>query len=400
MSAKRRDEQKLLCLSPEKRVAAWRALEGVDPLSVGLTRRTWARVVELIKHVEYTTKEHLCRASVELLAAKMGEGCGVSRATLLRASAVAQNLGLLNVQRRSNRRGRETNLWQVQWDRVEALGGLNPGELKALEVEVVHVPLDSQPRSDTLARRSDTLARPKVANCNRVSINLKSGKLQNETIQVRNIPPVSHCVSLPPPSPSDDPGDARDDPTGWGRVVEELKAERVSCADDAAAAFRSAGGTSGDALEIINAYRGGLEPRPPAWEPGALFHRLKHGPPAQDPRDGWPKPNPDHVIACKQRDAEQRRHETFLEEARQRQQRSSMEAELRLDREARDKRDAAARRLPLDELRQLIRSIKDEALRRRGRDDPYSPAVLFELRYVLGCEDLVTADPRGSPSPN
>lgn len=110
--------QTLLLLSRKQRLDA---VQAIDPDQLGIGRRTWANIVDLLTQIEVCTSPDGCFAYAETLAARMRVGAGVSRATLFRASKQARELGLLESFGRVNRQGTQSNEWRVNWHRVSVL---------------------------------------------------------------------------------------------------------------------------------------------------------------------------------------------------------------------------------------------------------------------------------------
>ncbi|QDV74278.1 hypothetical protein [Botrimarina mediterranea] len=395
---------------PYKRSQRFALLDAIDPASLepSLGRRRWAPVVELLKQIEFCSGRGECRAYTQTLAGRMRDGAGVSVDTVQRAAKLAKQLGLLVVEARVGRQGRESNAWRVQWDRVAALAkSVDPATIDE-RLDEAPTPLDEVPRAvrclagervGSAARSGRGLPHEAVGDyrIKRGGMPHDAGGLPHEAASL-NRNNQSSTSYQPPPSPS--VVATNDEATGWGRVVEEIEAEGVGCAADAAAAIRSAGGTPGDAMAIIDAYREGLEPQPPAWKPGALFHRMTHWRRGQDPREGWPQPDDDHVVACERIKADNRRRDADRESIRLREHRSSKHAARRVEQGKLAKLEAAARALPRHELEKLIGSIDEPFIRNEARRNPFGVASLTAIADGLGCDDLVTNCPRGSPSSN
>lgn len=133
--------QKGLTLSREQRFTA---LEAIDPsqLSPSVGCRSWSNVVSLLKQIEWRSGNGPCRAYVATFAASMNDRGGVSEDTVRRASKLAQKLGLLRVMAHVGRRGRESNEWRIDWDRVGALSRLDYNELGTPQPSKPPRPLD------------------------------------------------------------------------------------------------------------------------------------------------------------------------------------------------------------------------------------------------------------------
>ncbi len=113
-------QQKNLLLSREQRIGALRSIDA-GQLDVG--RGAWGNVVDLLMQVEFCTMRDGCFAYAEVLAARMKQNAGVSKATFFRTVKLAKSLGLLVTESRYNRQGQQSNEWLVQWQKVAALAG-------------------------------------------------------------------------------------------------------------------------------------------------------------------------------------------------------------------------------------------------------------------------------------
>jgi hypothetical protein len=387
--------QKLLALQRGQRIAA---IEGIDAerLDPKVTAKQLANVIDLLVQVECCGSNKGSFARNEVLGGRMRRGRrdgkvvvreGLSARTARRTAQLASQLGLLRIEARPG----FSNRYVINWDRIFAMTKTDIAAVGPSEHDDP-TPLDAKPRS--------TSVRSGHSQDGHTPGQFGHPPGQNGHTPGQIVPPYSSSLvnnSSPPPPGADG---ARDDATGWGRVVQELEAEGVGCAGDAAAAIRSAGGTPSDALAIINAYREGLEPRPPAWKPGALFHRLTNWRPGQDAHEGWPKPDNGHALACERLKADQLRRDADREAIRLREQRSSNSETRRVERSKVAKLEEAARALPPHELNELIESIDEPFIRNLARRDRFGTVALTAIAASLAGDDMVAADSRGPPSLN
>ena len=111
--------QERLLVTREERLSA---LKAIDPESLGVGRRRWATVVDLLTQIEVRTCRDGCFCYVGTLAAAMAAGAGVHRATMERAAKVARELLLLSSLGRTSPRGDKlSSEWRIHWDRIRVL---------------------------------------------------------------------------------------------------------------------------------------------------------------------------------------------------------------------------------------------------------------------------------------
>ncbi|MEN0109685.1 MAG: hypothetical protein AAF805_03075 [Planctomycetota bacterium] len=138
-------------------------LAAVDPGLLGVGRRQWARVADLLTQVELTGVRGGCQAHVATLAARMNGGVGVSTATLHRAKRAAIDAGLLRTEPQHDElTGRQrSNAWAVNWDRIGALAGWAevtgwPEAPRDREPSDAAAAAEPAPQTDRGACRTDT----------------------------------------------------------------------------------------------------------------------------------------------------------------------------------------------------------------------------------------------------
>lgn len=148
MTSRHRQDDKDQVRLPLAREDRFEALRRLDPKQVGIGRRQWLRVVDLLIQVEVTAKNGDCHAYAQTLAARMAEKVGVSKATLHRARRAAEAAGLLTVSHRHNGDRQLSNHWLVQWDRIVLLSRANKTDTGACQT-------DTPPcQTDTLIRNN------------------------------------------------------------------------------------------------------------------------------------------------------------------------------------------------------------------------------------------------------
>lgn len=112
-----------VCL-PLTRRQRFGSLRAIDPDTLGVGRRAWSRVVDLLEQVELCSQRDGCHAYAETLAARMAGGIGVSESTLHRTRRLAQRLGLLATRHRHDGHRQQSNVWAVDWTRITGLAGI------------------------------------------------------------------------------------------------------------------------------------------------------------------------------------------------------------------------------------------------------------------------------------
>jgi hypothetical protein len=144
--------QTKLLLSRDERLDA---LVATKPEDVGVKRRAWRNVFELLRQIEFCGgRSENSFACVETLAARMG----VSERTVQRAAAVAIGAGLLVRSARHRHNGQASNEWAIQWDRIALAAGTLPE--KAQSKKLSPTPDVVSPTPDELSPTPDKLSPP------------------------------------------------------------------------------------------------------------------------------------------------------------------------------------------------------------------------------------------------
>ena len=249
-------QQPGLALSREQRFFV---LARIDPARAGnLGERQWANVRLLCEQVELATGRDGCNAHVATLAAK----CRWSRRTLLRVAELGRHAGVLDWSPQYDDRGRSSNRWWVNWDRLSSWAGpVDPGECQQ---RVSGVALTGTHRSDLALTDDSSKDLPKVdPNTNKTSSSL----------------PVGGATSV---------GTHRGD---WRRLEDFLISLGVDRAPDACRIAREQGLAVDDVRAIAAHWQahGGGQPHA-AWGVAALCWRVQHARPNLPADRGWPKP--------------------------------------------------------------------------------------------------------------
>ena len=262
--------------------------------------RSFSRVYELLEQIEIHTGIKGCRVRIGLLAEKMH----CSKATVMRATKIAEQLGVIGVGRDRDEEneyrrtgGNGPNWYKVFWDRV---AGYCDESTKRLAQQ------DRPKRSQTENEQKSREVLP-----------VRSGALGAE----------------------------------WNRIRDELREFGIASAGTAVDRAYNSGLSPADCLALL-AFAAN---RPPGYwnEPAAvLYHRLGNARPGAPPDQDWPNPSPKYLLQEKrerEKEREQvvRQQESATEHREQtsRTNRVAIEREFgpMLDQLSPDERDALAR---------------------------------------------------------
>lgn len=282
--------QKALALSNAQKFAALRA---IDRLALSPTpgARIWRNVVELIVQVQLTSGRGPCDKEVAVLAGRMFQGTGVSRATVFRAANVAEDHGLLGRTQRVTGRGQQANVWRIDWDRIVALSKLDAEALGEPQpcppIEPLDKPVSVEPESqfpvpEYQSQEPASQLGSRVADSDGGRVSLRRGVSQSATPLRGTNKGLTREEQPPPPNPS--PGNA------WRREEEALLRLGMRGARAAVAAAEAAGCL----VEHWIPHREYWERHRQRWRSplGVLAHRLGTLRPNQPPSEGWPPGDP------------------------------------------------------------------------------------------------------------